>query len=186
MQLPVELKDYRPVSILQISKIYRRVVLEQITNFIGKKLTYHHYQTSYRKNHSTATLFAKLRIYIEKAIKASEIALAVFTDYSKAFDTLDFTLLIKKMHTLNFSKRLLCWIFSSLTDVRYFVQIDSNISNILYINFGVPQRSILGPVLLNLCAADMKNILDGSECIQYAYDSTIYCSCKIKDNKCSN
>ena len=165
---------------------FTRVVLEQIINFIGKKLTYHHYHTSYCKNHSTATLFAKLRIDIKKAIKANEIALAVLTDYSKAFDTIDFTLLIKKMHTLNFSKRLLCWIFSYLTDLRHFVQIDSNISNILYINFDVPQGSILGSVLLNLCAADRKNILDGSECIQYAYDSTIYRSCKIKDNKCSN
>ena len=70
IQLPVELKDYRPVSILPIlSKIYERVVLEQITNFIEKKLIYHHYQSCYRKNHSTATLLAKLRNDIKKAMK---------------------------------------------------------------------------------------------------------------------
>ena len=50
IQLPVELKDYRSVSILPIlSKVYERVVLEQITNFIEKKLIYHHYQSGYRK-----------------------------------------------------------------------------------------------------------------------------------------
>ena len=99
----MELKDYRPVSILPIlSKIYERVALEQITNFIEKKLIYNHYQSSYRKNHSTATLLAKLRDDIKEAIKASEITLAVFTDYSKAFDTIDFSVLIRKMHTLNF------------------------------------------------------------------------------------
>ena len=108
IQLPVELKDYRPVSILPIlSKIYERVVLEQITNFIEKKLIYHHYQSGYRKNHSTATLLTKLRDDIREAIKASEITLAVFTDYSKAADTIDFSVLIKKMHTLNFPKRFL-------------------------------------------------------------------------------
>ena len=101
----MELKDYRPVSILPIlSKIYERVVLEQITNFIEKNLIYHHYQSGYRKNHSTATLLAKLRDDIKEAMKASEITLSVFPDYLKAFDTIDFSVLIKNMHPLNFSK----------------------------------------------------------------------------------
>ena len=87
----MELKDYRPVSILPIlSKIYERVVLEQITNFIEKKLIYHHYQSGYRKNHSTATLLAKLRDDIKEAMKASEITLAVFTDYLKHLILLTF------------------------------------------------------------------------------------------------
>ena len=74
----MELKDYRPVSILPIlSKIYVRVVLEQITNIIGKKLVYHHYQSGYRKNHSTATRLANLRDGIKEVMKASEIILAV-------------------------------------------------------------------------------------------------------------
>ena len=105
IQLQVELKDYRPVSILPIlSKIYERVALEEITNFIEKKLIYHHYQSGYHKNHSNARMLAKLRDDIKKPMKASEITLAVFTDYSEAFDTIDFSVLIKKMHSLNFSK----------------------------------------------------------------------------------
>ena len=80
----MELKEYQPVSILPIlSKVYERVVLEQITNFIEKKLIYYHYRSGYRKNHSTATLLAKLRDDIKEAMKASEITLAVSTDYSK-------------------------------------------------------------------------------------------------------
>ena len=155
----MELRDYRPVSFLpMLSKIYERVVLEQMTNIIEKKLIYHHYQSGYRKNHSTATLLAKLRDDIKEAMKSSEITLAVFTDYSKAFDPIDFSVFIKKMHTLNFTKRFLYWIFSYLTDRLHFVQIDSDISNILCANFGVPQGPILESVLFNLCVADMKSI----------------------------
>ena len=111
IQLLVELKDYRAVSILPIlSKIYERVVLDQITNIIEKELIYHHYQSGCRKNYSAATLLAKLRDDIKKAMKASEIT-AVFTGYSKAFDTIDFSVLIKKMHTLNFSKRFFIFDF---------------------------------------------------------------------------
>ena len=91
------------------------------------------------------------------------------------------------MHTLNFSKRFLSWIFNYLTDRGHFVQIDSSISNILITNFAVPQGSLLGPILFNLCVADMKNILSKSQCIQYAEDSTIYRSCKAKEvTKCSS
>ena len=99
-QLPVQLKDYRQVSILPIlSKVYERVVLGQITSFIEKKLIYYHDQSGYHKNHSTATLLAKPRDDIKEAMNASEIT-AVFTDYSKAFDTIDFSVLIRKMHIL--------------------------------------------------------------------------------------
>ena len=120
-------------------------------------------------------------------MKSSEVTIAIFTDYSKAFDTIDFSILIKKMHTLNFSKRFLYWIFNYLTDRRHFVQIDSSISNILITSFGVPQGSILRPILFNLHVADMANNLSESQCIQYADDSTIYKSCKANEvTKCSS
>ena len=91
------------------------------------------------------------------------------------------------MHTLNFSKRFLYWIFNYLTDRQHFVQIDSSISNILITSFGVPQGSILRPILFNLHVADMANNLSESQCIQYADDSTIYKSCKANEvTKCSS
>ena len=91
------------------------------------------------------------------------------------------------MYTLNFSKHFLNWIFNYVTDKRHFVQIDLSISNILMTSFGVPQGSILGPILFNLCLAGMTNNSSESQCIQYADDSTICKSCKANEiTKCSS
>ena len=185
---PVELKDYRPVSILPVlSKVYEKLVLQQLAVFIERESVYYQYQSGYRKNHSTAASLLKLHNDIKKAMKSSEVTIAIFTDYSKAFDTIDFSILLKKMHTLNFSKHFLYWIFNYLTDSPHFVQIDSSMSNILITSFGVPQRSMLRPIVFNLCVADMTNNLSESQCIQYADDSTIYKSCKANEvTKCSS
>ena len=113
------------------------------------------------------------------AMTQSELTMAVFTDYSKAFDTIDIFTLIQKMHSLNFSTDFLYWVFNYLTHRQHFVQIDSNCSSLLTAKYGVPQGSILGPILFNLCVADMSSITPNSNCIQYANDSTLYRSCKI-------
>ena len=118
-------------------------------------------------------------------MKSSKVTIVIFTDYSKTFDTIYFSILLKKMYTLNFSKHFLYWIFNYLTDRRHFAQTDSSISNILITNFGIPEGSVPGPILFNLCVADMANILSESQCIKYADDSTIYRSCKAKEvTKC--
>ena len=113
------------------------------------------------------------------AMKQSEFTMDVFTDYSNAFDTIDFFTLIQKMHSLNFSTDFLYWVFSYLTHRQHFIQIDSNCSSLLTTQYGVPQGSILGPVSFNLCVADMSSITPNSNCIQYADDSTLYRSCKV-------
>ena len=180
----MESKDYRPVSILPVlSKVHEKLVIQQRAVFIESESVYHRYQSSYKKNHSTATLLLKIHDGIKKAMKSNEVTITMFTDYSKAFDTFYFSILIKKMHALSFSKRFLYWIFNNLTDRKHLVQIDSNILDILKTSFGLPQRSILGPILFNLCEADMRNILLESQCIQYNDDSTIYRSCNAKEPK---
>ena len=113
---PSQLKDYRPISILPIlSKIYEKLVLQQMTEFIEKQLIYHKHQSGYRKNHSTTTLLMKLYDDIKTSMNKSEITIAIFADYSKAFDTIDFYTLIQKMHTFNFSKNFLYWTMNYLT-----------------------------------------------------------------------
>ena len=177
---PTELKDYCPISILPVlSKVYEKQVLHQIADFIETQQVYNKHQSGYRKNHSTATILSNLYGNIKMAMKQSELTMAVFTNYSKAFDAIDFFTLIQKMHSLNSSTDFLCWVFNCLTHREHFVQIDSNCSSLLTAKYRVPQGSMQGPVLLNLCVADMSSITPNSNCMQYADDSTLYRSCKI-------
>ena len=81
------------------------VVLHQMTLYIEKKISYH-YKSGYRKSHSTLTNLIKLRGDMDRAMKSGEVTLGVFVDFSKAFDTICFNILIHKLHSLHFSKNL--------------------------------------------------------------------------------
>ena len=119
---PSQLKDYQPISILPIlSKTYEKLVLQQMTEFIKKRLIYHKHQSRYRKNHSTTTLLMKLYANIKTSMNKSEITITIFADYFKAFDTIDNNTLIQKMLTFNFCKDFLYWTMNYLTFCQHFV-----------------------------------------------------------------
>ena len=102
----------------------------------------------------------------------------VLADFSKAFDTVNYKVLITKLSTLGFSKPFLCWLNSYLSDRSHFVQIDDRTSESVNVGFGVPQGSILGPMLVNLYVSDLQDHLPSSiGSFQYADDTTIYSSC---------
>jgi len=100
--------------------------------------------------------------------------MAVLADYSKAFDTVAYETVLKKMHSIGFSKDYLRWLISYLTGRQQFVQIDDNVLDYVNISFGVPQGSILGPVLFNIYVNDLSDNLDSIKSYQYADDTTIY------------
>ena len=114
------------------------------------------------------------------AMKRGEITLLVLADFSKAFDTIKYKTVLTKLSKLGFSKSFLRWTLSYLTNRKQFVQIDDRRSEILTLNFGIPQGSILGPLIFNLYVADLHEHLD-AECRQYADDTSIYSCIKPAD-----
>ena len=175
---PKEPSDYRPISILPIlSKVYEKLIMKQMSEFLESEELLSINQSGFRKGYCTVTTCIKFKNDILKAMDRGEITLALLADFSKAFDTVDFEILIKKLHALRFSKSTLYLIANYLSNRRQYVQINENMSPMLTVTNGVPQGSILGPILFNIYVHDMSKQTD-AECVQYADDTNVYRHCK--------
>ena len=138
----------------------------------------------FRKSHSTCTILLKIKDDIMKALKCREVTAAVFSDYSKAFDTVDYLTLLDKLSYLGFSKPEPIWMTSYLTQRKQFVQINDKRSSFETVPFGVPQGSVLGPLLFNVYTPDLQDNVKGNVC-QFADDTTLYHHvkpCKMDDD----
>ena len=181
VQNPTTLAEYRPISILPVlSKVFERIILEQLTEHIESRAVYLENQSGFRKSHSTITLLLKLKDDIKSAMQRGEVTLAVFADFSKAFDTVDYKILISHLSKIGFSNHLLKLISNYLSNRYQYVQIDDQSSEKLLVNFGVPQGSILGPILFNLYVTSI-NTNGPSEYLLYADDTTLLRHTKVVD-----
>ena len=90
-----------------------------------------------------------------RAIEKGEVTMMVIADYSKVFDTVKFKAILTKMHKMGFSSKFLLWILNYLSDCYQFVQVDDRSPELACVQFGVPQRSILDPVIFNLYVTDL-------------------------------
>ena len=143
-------------------------------------------QSGYGKGHSCITMLLKLSDDIQCALNSSEVAIALFADYSEAFVTILYDILLKKLNELGFSSSFIYLINSYLTDRCQFVQIEDKKSALEQVMCGVPQGSVLGPILFNLYVTDMSTFTS-STCLQLADDTTLYKRCKVKDiHDCAN
>ena len=178
--------DYRPVTVLPIlSKIYERLIAKQICDFITDQNVYKDTMSGFRKHHSTSTILLKIKDDIVIAMERGEVTLSFFSDYSKAFHTLNYKCLISKLLRVGFSKDATKWMISYLSTRYQYVQIDEKSSSKGLVRFGVPQGSILGPVLFNLYVSDLQDEVNNGQTCQYADDTTTYKHCKLsKLNEC--
>ena len=142
--------------------------------------------SAYRKEQSTTTVLQAIRDDIVKPMKRMELTMMILADFSKAFDSICFRKLITKMRKLGFFRDFLIWTLNYVMHRKQFVQIDDTCSEVTNVNFGVPQGSILGPVLFNIYVADLQENVN-VKCFQYLDDTTIYGHAKICDlNNCRN
>ena len=168
-------KCYRPVSVLTtFSKIFERYVLNEMFEHVNVILS--DKISAYRKGYSCQHVLLKLTEEWRKHLDQNKVVGAVLMDLSKAFDCLPHELLIAKLAAYGFDKKTLKFLLSYLKGRKQAVNINNikgKLSMFMDILAGVPQGSILGPILFNIFLNDIMHIFEKCDINNFADDNTL-------------
>lgn len=167
--------NYRPISILcTLSKIFEKHVAIQLQDFFKKTNIIHKKQSGFRKHHSCNTALTHLIDTWLKEIDSGKYIGSVFLDLRKAFDLVDHQILINKLKLYHFSDLAVQLFKSYLSNRTQVIQVENYQSNAKVVTSGVPQGSILGPLLFLIYINDLADACPGVNLELFADDSTLY------------
>lgn len=179
---PSSHKDYRPISILPaISKIFESLLAKQLNDYLTRNALLSPLQSGYRKNCSTTTALIKIENDIKSALDKRNLSILVLLDFSKAFDSINHKLLFQKLSSLfHLDSTSVNLLSSYLTGRSQFVEFNNSKSELLAVENGVPQGSVLGPLLFTMYINDLPGNLDYCTYHLYADDVQLYLSGEIE------
>ena len=181
-----DMKNYRPVSNLSfISKVLEKVVAHRIQSHLASTNTSNPFQSAYRKSHSTETALLRIQNDILMAMDKGKVTALTLLDLSAAFDTIDHSILLKRLENwFGISGSALDWLSSYLADRSQQIKLDDTLSPKVRLPFGVPQGSVLGPILFTLYTTPLSTVIQGQNISHHLYadDSQLYISFSSADS----
>ena len=176
-----DVRSYRPISNLSIvSKLLERLVSRQLTDYLRIADLLPTFQSAYRPHHSTETAVLHVLSEILTSIDRGDISALVLLDLSAAFDTVDHGILLKRLKSsFGIVGSAYSWFQSYLSGRSQYVRLGSVRSSVIQLVCGIPQGSVLGPILFLLYTADLVNLVEkhGLKVHLYADDSQVYGFC---------
>ena len=170
-----EMSNYRPISLLpSTSKILEKLVHKRLYSFCENNKILYDNQYGFRPKHSTIDAVSKFTADIVSSLESNMITYAVFLDLSKAFDTIDHDILLRKLHFYGVRGVALEWFRNYLSGRSQYVSYYDINSASHDVICGVPQGSVLGPLLFIIYTNDLPKSLSHSKSIVFADDTTIY------------
>ena len=153
--------NYRPISLLpSISKIFKKIVHDQMIDYLAQYNILYKYQSGFRTKHSTDLCLSYLNDKILKGFDNGLFTGMVLIDLQKAFDTINYNIPLEKLKTNGFCEDTVNWFHSYLTDWAFLVSIENKYSSISKISSGVPQGLILRPLLFLIHVTEIEKKLN--------------------------